>query len=101
MAELPDWRHRGEYIRTRTTRKGTLTETDIEPAWADEAFTDEDAIRFWPDPASKSGHSDRTIGWSESAGFVITVITVRERRHLWGVNAWRSNDSDQKRYEEG
>ncbi len=40
----------------------------------------------------------RTIGWSDAAGFLITVITVEDDGHLWGVNAWRSSTSDQRRY---
>jgi hypothetical protein len=54
---------------------------------------------FSPDPAAKRGLSDRTIGWSSTAGFVITVITVREGDKLWGANAWRSNDTEQRHYQ--
>ena len=95
----PDWKHRADYIRTRSTRKESTGETNIEPEWADEAFTDPAAVTFSPDPAAKKGLSDRTIGWSETAGFLITVITVREGDQLWGANAWKSNDSDQRHYE--
>lgn len=103
MYEVPDWLHRGEYIRTRTTRKGNPYETNIEPEWADEAYLDEDAVELDPDPASVKGQSKRTIGWSESAGFLVTVITVRDPQdgRLWGVNAFKSNDTDQRRYEQG
>ncbi|PUB30304.1 hypothetical protein C8K30_102686 [Promicromonospora sp. AC04] len=99
MSEVPDWKHRADYIRTRSTRKGSAGETNIEPEWADEAFIDPHAVTFSPDPASKSGSSDRTIGWSETAGFLITVITVLEGTKVWGANAWRSNDVDQRHYE--
>jgi hypothetical protein len=103
MAEVPDWLHRGDYIRTRTTRKGNDAETDIEPDWADEAYCDEAAIELDPDPASQSKISKRTIGWSESAGFLISVITTRnpQTNRLWGVNAFRANDVDRNRYERG
>lgn len=94
---LPDWRHRGEYIRTRTERKGP-GEQNIEPAWADEAYADPYAVDFRPDPASRSGKSVRTIGWSDTAGFLITVITVEDGEDLWGVNAWKSSTGDQRRY---
>lgn len=97
--EVPDWRHRAEYIRTRSTRKESAGETDIEPEWADEAFTDPYAVIFSPDPASRRGQSDRTIGWSETAGILITIITVREGAKLWGANAWKSNDVDQRHYQ--
>jgi hypothetical protein len=103
MKELPDWSHRGEYIRTRTKRRGNEAETDIEPEWATEAFSDECAVVFDPDPASNSGSSVRTIGWSDRAGFLISVITVRDPKtgHLWGANAFKSNDTDQRKYEQG
>jgi hypothetical protein len=97
--ESPDWKHRAEYIRTRSARKESAGETNIEPEWADEAFTDPAAVIFCPDPAAKKGLSDRTIGWSETAGFLITVITVREHDKLWGANAWKSNDTDQRHYQ--
>jgi hypothetical protein len=54
-----DWQYRGEYIRTRSVRR--VGDTDIDPAWADEAFTDDGALVDSPDPASKSG---RPTGWS-------------------------------------
>jgi hypothetical protein len=94
---VPDWRYRGEYIRTRTDRKGS-GEQNIEPAWADEAYVDPYAVDLRPDPAGQSGRSVRTIGWSDMAGFLITVITVEDGEDLWGVNAWRSSTSDQRRY---
>lgn len=97
--EVPNWKHRADYIRTRSTRKESTGETNIEPEWADEAFTDLAAVVFSPDPAAKKGLSDRTIGWSASAGFVITVITVHEGGKLWGANAWKSNDTDQRHYQ--
>ena len=95
----PNWKHRGDYIRTRSARKESAGETNIEPEWATEAFTDPAAVAFSPDPAAKKGLSDRTIGWSEAAGFLITVITVRESDTLWGANAWKSNDVDQRHYQ--
>ena len=97
--EVPDWSHRGGYIRSRTSRKNR-SEVDIEPAWADEAYGDPDAVVLRPDPSSKSGRSDRVIGWSDSAGMLIAVIVTRdESGHLWGVNAWKANDIDTRRYE--
>ncbi|WP_206074564.1 hypothetical protein [Antribacter gilvus] len=98
-AEVPNWQHRADYIRTRSTRKESAGETNIEPKWANEAFADVDAVVFSPDPASTKGLSDRTIGWSASAGFLITVITVREAGKLWGANAWKSSDTDRRHYQ--
>jgi hypothetical protein len=41
----------------------------------------------------------RTIGWSDSAGFLITVITVRdEHDRLWGATAFRANTTDERHY---
>ena len=95
----PDWKYRADYIRTRSARKDSAGETNIEPEWADEAFTDPAAVLFSPDPAAKKAQSDRTIGWSETAGFLVTVITVQEGTKVWGANAWKSNDVDQHRYQ--
>jgi hypothetical protein len=47
----------------------------ILPSWADEALADDDAVEINPDPASTSGRSIR-----------------------YGVNAWRANDRDRRRY---
>ncbi|GAA4730851.1 hypothetical protein GCM10023216_23420 [Isoptericola chiayiensis] len=94
---LPDWRHRSEHIRTRTDRYGP-GEQNIEPAWANEAYADPYAVEFRPDFASTSGQSVRTIGWSDTAGFLITVITVEDSENLWGATAWKSDTGDQRRY---
>lgn len=55
------------------------------------------------DPASRSGRSVRVIGYSETAGAILTVILVpREGPHdWWGANAWRSSDRDIRIYEKG
>src|SRR5215471_6160691 len=89
-----DWQYRGEYIRTRSVRR--VGDTDIDPAWADEAFTDDDALVDSPDPASKSGQTDRLVGYSPSARMVIVVIYLREG--LIGVNAWRANPTQTRHY---
>ena len=60
-----DWQYRAEYIASRSARRPG--DTDIEPAWADEAFADDDALVDSPDPASKSGKSDRLVGYSRTA----------------------------------
>jgi hypothetical protein len=96
--ELPDWRQRGVYIRNRSRRKPG--DTDIEPSWANEAYVDPDAVTFDPDYASLSGRSVRTIGYSITAGFLITVITLLDDGHLYGVNAWKSNSTDAGYYED-
>jgi hypothetical protein len=43
----------------------------------------------------------RTIGWSPSAGRLLTVITVTEAGVIYGVNGWPANDTDTRHYQEG
>lgn len=89
-----DWQYRGDYIRTRSQRRPG--DIDIEPAWADEAFVDADALVDSPDPASKSGATDRVVGYSPTARMVIVLIYLREE--LIGVNAWKANETHTRRY---
>ncbi|MGV0722736.1 transposase [Mycolicibacterium elephantis] len=86
-----DWSMRGKYIAKRR----------MTPGIADEALDDPDAVVLDPDPASKSGVSVRTIGFSLTFDALITVITLEEDGKVWGVNAWPSNDVDARRYREG
>lgn len=70
----------------------------------------DDAHAVWltPDPASRSGHAARVIGYSHTAGVVLTVILVdadadpaeRPEGEWWGSNAWPANRRDQRIYEE-
>ena len=100
MEELPDWTHRREHIESRAERKGA-SEKNIPMEWANEAYVDPLAIDFIPDYASTSGEGMRRIGWSDSAGFIISIITVRDDTgHLWGATAFRSNNYDQASYTE-
>jgi len=65
---------------------------------ANEALADPDALVFDPDYASQSGRSVRTIGWSSTAGRLLTVITVTEGDVTYGVNGWPANDIDARHY---
>lgn len=85
-----DWRHRGEYIAKH----------DMTPLLADEAFADPNRLVINPDPASTSGRTIRVIGWSHSAQRLVTVIVLPEPDVIWGVNAWPSNSTDERRYRE-
>ncbi|MDA8040777.1 MAG: transposase [Actinomycetota bacterium] len=89
-----DWQYRSEYIASRASRRSG--DTDIEPAWADEAFADDDALVDSPDPSSKSGKTDRLVGYSPTARMVIVVIYLRDE--LIGVNAWKANETQTHRY---
>jgi hypothetical protein len=94
-----DWTKRAGYIRTRHA---------LEPDWADEAVADEHAIWLTPDPASRTGHAVRVIGYSVTAGIVLTVILVdpvadtaeQPEGDWWGANAWRANQRDRHLYGE-
>lgn len=92
VAQLPDWSRRGGYIESRSSRRSD--DTDVAVAWANEARQDEARAVFDPDYASRGGRSTRTVGYSGSAGVVVTVITLRDCSDLWGVNAWRANSRD-------
>lgn len=66
---------------------------------ANEALADPDVLVFDPDYASVSGRSVRSIGWSPSAGRLLTVITITEDGVVYGVNGWPANDVDTRRYQ--
>jgi len=88
------WRDEdAEYIRHRSSRYPGAT--DLEPAWTLEAAADPRCIVLDPDPKSRTG-AVRIIGYSASAGFVITIIAIGGARA--GV-AWRSSGADLRDYE--
>lgn len=82
------------YIRTRSSRYPGAT--DLEPEWMLEAAADPRRIVLDPDPKSRSG-AVRIIGYSASAGFVITVIATAGARA--DVTAWKSSGADPRDYE--
>jgi hypothetical protein len=92
-----DWSKRAEYVRLRH---------GVEPTWADEAVDDAHAVWLVPDPASRSGHAARVIGYSSSAREVLTVILVdaevdgeeRPDGEWWGSNAWVASPRDRRLY---
>lgn len=108
-ADLPresvDWTHRGDYIRTRSQRKGP-NEFDVEPEWATEAALDPDAL---VGPGS-STTSVEVIGFSPSApapdgqtlGRVLKVWLVPKTHppdgDWWGASACLANDQDVAAY---
>jgi hypothetical protein len=67
---------------------------------ANEALADPNRLVIHPDPASRSGKGTRIVGWSRSAGFVVTVIVVTEDGVEYGVNGWRTDDRDLRLYQE-
>lgn len=42
----------------------------------------------------------RPGGWSATMHALMTVIVLLDDGITWGVNAWRSNGTDQRRYRE-
>ena len=89
------WRDEdAEYIRHRSSRYPGAT--DLEPAWTLEAAADPRRIVLDPDPKSRTG-AVRIIGYSASAGFVITIIATGGARA--GVTAWKSSGADLRDYE--
>ena len=88
MGEGIDWRHRGEYI----------SKHGLKPDLAYEANADPNRLVIDPDPASVSGRTVRIIGWSTTIQTLITVIVLPDGGITWGVNAWPSNSTDQRRY---
>ena len=97
MTRQVDWSKRADYVRARHA---------VEPAWADEAVADEHAVWLTPDPASRSGHAVRVIGYSSTARVVLTVTLVDADAdpseppdgEWWGANAWTANERDRRLY---
>lgn len=83
-----------EYIRRRSSRYPGAT--DIEVEWTLEAAADPRRAVHDPDPKSRSG-AVRIIGYSPSAGFVVTVIATGGSHA--GVTAWKSSGADLRDYE--
>jgi hypothetical protein len=52
-----------------------------------------------PDPRSKTG-AVRIVGYSPTAGFVITVIALPLGDELWGVTAWKTTGAERRNYQE-
>jgi len=77
------------HIRTRSTRYPGAQ--DIDPAWTLQAAADPHRVLRDPDPRSRVGYL-RLIGYSPTAGLVITVIADP---HDWsGVTAWKTSGAD-------
>ncbi|MDR2620183.1 MAG: hypothetical protein LBC29_03550 [Propionibacteriaceae bacterium] len=92
----PDWSYLGEHVANRSKRH--VGDTDIPLAWVLEAFYDMNATLIDPDYNSKTGESFRVIGYSHSAGFVVTIILVRDSGELYGASAWKANTKDIRLY---
>lgn len=67
---------------------------------AKEALADVERVAQVPDPASRTGSSDRYIGWSTSRNELLVVIVVHDGDVLYGGNAWPANAKAQRIYNE-
>lgn len=85
-----------DHIRRRNERyPGAI---GIEPGWTLEAAADPHRIVREPDPVSRSG-AVRIVGFSGSAGFVLTVIV--DSADGAGITAWKASGADLRAYEGG
>ena len=89
------WRDQdADYIRRRGERYPGAS--GIEPEWTLEAASDPRRIVRDPDPNSRRA-AIRIIGYSPTAGFVITVIATPSDHA--GVTAWKTSGADLRAYE--
>lgn len=65
--------------------------------WAEDATDDPVAIVSDPDPRS-GPPIVRIVGYSSTAGFVITVVCERKGGELWGVTAWKTSGRERRTY---
>ncbi|MGO1320089.1 MAG: hypothetical protein ACTII7_11870 [Galactobacter sp.] len=72
----------------------------VTPDEAEEAIDDPEALLQSPDPAGRSGMSDRYVGWSDTRDELIVVIVIRFDGETYGSNAWPANTTHQRLYEE-
>lgn len=85
------------HIRSRSARYPGAT--DIEPVWAAEAVNDPDRLTDEPDPRSAHANSVRIVGYSPTAGMVITVVALRRPDGaLQGVSAWKTRGAPLRQY---
>lgn len=88
---------RADHIATRSQRYPDATDIDV--LWTQEAVADPRAMVSDPDPRSRTG-ATRMVGYSPTAGFVITVIALRLDEELWGVSAWKTSGVERRNYQE-
>ena len=82
------------YIRARGERYPDAV--GIEPGWTMEVAADPHRTVRDPDPVSRSG-AVRIIGFSSSAGFVLTVIM--DAADGAGITAWKTSGANPRAYE--
>jgi hypothetical protein len=100
--EHVDWSEVGEHDPgRRAERKGT-SDQNVYVEWATEAC--QDARRWVRSAGSRSGRTVKVTGWSDAAGFVVTVVVAPKESppalRWWGATAWAAKPGEVKRYEE-
>ncbi|WP_375487144.1 transposase [uncultured Mycobacterium sp.] len=87
-----------------TNRRDHLARLGVTVEQAEESLNDADRVVFNPDPASQSGKSVRTIGYSRQARAVLCVVTVTVSGVKYGVTygatAFKANPKYQLIYKE-
>lgn len=92
MFEDVEWSEAGEHM---------FSKHHVTTGEADEALQDPDRIMIVPDYNSKSGRNVRIIGYSHTAGTLITVLALEFEGIEYGVNGWYSNSKDRAIYTRG
>ena len=100
MAERIEWDETAtKHIRTRSDRYEAAL--DIDPAWTSEVVVDPERLVDEPDPRSAHANSVRIVGYSPTAGMVITVVALRDRQGvLRGATAWKTRGAALRQYME-
>ena len=76
-----------------------LARHGVTTAQADEAFAHEDALTIEPDYNSVSGRGIRTIGFSNSFGDLLSVLSYFDHNGVQqGTTAFRANKRDRRIY---
>jgi len=91
--ERAEWSHTEEHM---------LERHGVTAVMANEALADAGRVEYDPDYNSRSGVTSRVIGYSATAGRVLSVIVfVDEGGRTIGVNGWAANSRDRRTYMEG
>lgn len=65
--------------------------------WTQEAASDTERSSPKQEFGSQTG-TVRMVGYSPTAGFVITVIALDIDGELWGVTAWKTTGAERRKY---
>ncbi len=94
------WMICGGGMRTPSTSEAAASVTPVRavsrPSGRSRWWPIPDGIVRDPDPKSRTG-AVRVIGYSPSAGFVITVVATRSDHA--GATAWKTSGADLRAYE--